>query len=92
MGENSLEATEDAMIVIQQSMEAIKKTAEKFNQLEGNSREVLVAMAQLTNKVTSLEAKIESGSGLQRTRKTNSKINVPLYIKVSNITTVHDYD
>lgn len=81
-GQNRLEAMEDAMLVIQESLDTIKETASKFSELEGSSREVLAAMTQLTNKVTSLEAKIESG-GMQKKRKL--KVDSPLHIKVSSM-------
>ena len=79
--QNNLETVEDAMVVIQKSLDTIKKTADKFDELEGNSKEVLAAMTQLTNKVTSLESKIDT-AGIQ-SKRSASIIDVPLYIRVS---------
>ena len=78
--ENNLEAMEVAMVLIQKSLETIKETANDFGELQGNNKAVLAAMTQLTNKVTSLEAKLEA-SGFQGKRK-GKVIDVPLYIKV----------
>ena len=81
--ENSrLQAMEDAMVLIQKSLNTIKTSASKFVEMEGSNREVLGVMTQLTNKVTSLEAKIEA-SGFQGNRPRNAKVEVPLYVKVS---------
>ena len=83
MDENHLQVVEEAMVTIQKSLSTITKTAEKLGQLEGNGRDVLAAMTQLTNKVTSLEAKMESlGS---KEGKRSSTITVPLYIKVTKL-------
>lgn len=72
---SQLQAMEDAMLLIQKSLDTIKTTASKFVEIEGT-------MTQLTNKVTSLETKIETSS-FQERQPRKAKINVPLYIKVS---------
>ena len=69
------------MVVIQKSLATIEKIAAKFDELEGKGKEVLAAMMPLTNKVTSLESKIDT-AGIQGKRST-SKIDVPLYIRVN---------
>lgn len=79
--QNSLEAMEESMVLIQKSLDTIKETASDFDELQGNNKAVLAAMTQLTNKVASLEAKLET-SGFQMKRK-GKVVDVPLYIKVS---------
>ena len=70
---------EEAVIVVQEASEKIAEVSKKLAGLDGQNKELLAVLNDLTNKVSILEQKQTSATTAIAPR------NVPLYIRVSVI-------
>lgn len=73
------DAMDDAMVVLQDSVNTIVNTTKRLSAFEATTKDVVTAMDNITNKITSLEAKLE---GLTKKDK-EPKMKASLLTKVT---------
>ena len=74
---------DDAMELLQESVKTIVNTTKRINAFESVTKEVVTAMNNITNKISSLEAKLE-GLG-DKSKESGCTIKLSLLAKVKSI-------